>query len=502
MPKYVNSGAKIKCSFGSSQGLLTVLPNSTSLAGGAMATIMDNKSMMNIKPCGMCRSLVNPQVAAATSAAMGVLTPMPCIPNTPGPWLMGKSDFKVKNKPVLMDNARLMCSYGGIITIASVGKTAEDKADKVEEKKPKCAICGKEIQWNDDGSIKEASKYCRENNDLTQCPNKSVKCRNKNDDNTRKGCDGYQRGSVGFGMMLGNNILVHRYKITREGYDDITYHAVKMGKKMKNKYKEAALESFQLTLEGIEDEGLKEKLIERETKLINNENKKIRVQKRDCHPLFVDSGSIQAHHLICSEAMDNEKWINLCKATGYNINCWLNGVYMTSLASLACYRGIQRHRGPHNLGQGEEVDEGVWISYVNSVMKKIDDVKESYKGEKCKKNTINQFINDMNDASKEICENLANFTWSISWDGFGYNPTIKPKIGCANVEVMKDRRNVLKTITPTNLVNWDELSFGDMSKILDLPKGELQKVCCNKKHKIEFRKIKKRIRQYKFKVGH
>ena len=54
---------------------LTILPVCT--ASGEeqpMATIMDMKPMVNIAPFGMCQSQANPQVAAATAAAMGVRT--------------------------------------------------------------------------------------------------------------------------------------------------------------------------------------------------------------------------------------------------------------------------------------------------------------------------------------------------------------------------------------------------------------------------------------------
>ena len=51
------------------------------------ANIMDHIPMSaDIMPFGMCISPSNPTVASATAAAMGVLTPMPCIPNTPAPW--------------------------------------------------------------------------------------------------------------------------------------------------------------------------------------------------------------------------------------------------------------------------------------------------------------------------------------------------------------------------------------------------------------------------------
>lgn len=77
-------GATLQCSFGRAPGSLVVLPlNRTYTDQQPDANIMDHVPMVNIMPFGMCASLANPTVAAATSAAMGVLTPMPCIPNTP-----------------------------------------------------------------------------------------------------------------------------------------------------------------------------------------------------------------------------------------------------------------------------------------------------------------------------------------------------------------------------------------------------------------------------------
>ena len=53
------------------------------------SNIMDNVTMLNILPFGMCTSPSNPTVAAATAAALGVLTPMPCVPVIPAPWAPG-----------------------------------------------------------------------------------------------------------------------------------------------------------------------------------------------------------------------------------------------------------------------------------------------------------------------------------------------------------------------------------------------------------------------------
>lgn len=88
MPKQVVNGALLQCSFGVAPSSLVVLPvNMVNVGGVPAANIMDHKPMMNIMPFGMCTSIANPTVASATSAALGVLTPMPCIPNTVAPGL-------------------------------------------------------------------------------------------------------------------------------------------------------------------------------------------------------------------------------------------------------------------------------------------------------------------------------------------------------------------------------------------------------------------------------
>ncbi len=81
--------------------------------------------MANIMPSGMCTSMANPAVAAATAAAMGVLTPMPCIPNipnTPAPWVPGAATVLLGNAPALDNVSKLMCVWGGVIQIVTPGE--------------------------------------------------------------------------------------------------------------------------------------------------------------------------------------------------------------------------------------------------------------------------------------------------------------------------------------------------------------------------------------------
>jgi hypothetical protein len=116
-------GAMMQCSFGVAPSSLVVLPTSQVLAGGPpAATIMDNAPLVNILPFGMCNSPANPTVAAATAAALGVLTPMPCVPATAAPWVPGAPTVLIGNMPALTSDCKLICSYGGVIQIVSPGE--------------------------------------------------------------------------------------------------------------------------------------------------------------------------------------------------------------------------------------------------------------------------------------------------------------------------------------------------------------------------------------------
>ena len=123
MPQLVTMGAMMMCSMGAAPSTLMVTPeNLTNAANKPAATIMDNIPMKNIMPFGVCRSPANPVVAAATTAALGVLTPMPCIPMTAAPWAPPAPKLMIKNKPALLNNAKLLCNWGGSISITMAGQ--------------------------------------------------------------------------------------------------------------------------------------------------------------------------------------------------------------------------------------------------------------------------------------------------------------------------------------------------------------------------------------------
>ncbi|MCP4701110.1 MAG: DUF4280 domain-containing protein [Gammaproteobacteria bacterium] len=125
MAQQVCMTAMLQCSFGVAPSSYLVLPvNRVLNMEGSMpsANIMDYKPFMNILPFGMCTSLANPMVAAATAAALGVLTPMPCIPMTMAPWVVGAPTVLLGNMPALNNTSKLMCNWAGVISIISPGQ--------------------------------------------------------------------------------------------------------------------------------------------------------------------------------------------------------------------------------------------------------------------------------------------------------------------------------------------------------------------------------------------
>src|SRR5215510_8327784 len=102
MPLQVVNGARLTCVFGSAPSSLVVLAlNRTQDEEQYSATVHDHVPMVNIMPFGLCMSPSNPQVAAATAAAMGVLTPQPCVPATPAPWAPGTVTIEIAGQVAL-----------------------------------------------------------------------------------------------------------------------------------------------------------------------------------------------------------------------------------------------------------------------------------------------------------------------------------------------------------------------------------------------------------------
>lgn len=125
MALHVCTGAMMTCSFGAAPSTFVATPKMITTSYMDAGNIMDNKPVSNIPPFGVCMSLANPQVASATAAALGVLTPMPCMPVIAAPWTPGAPTVLVSNQPGLNNSSTLMCNWAGVITISNPGQTTE-----------------------------------------------------------------------------------------------------------------------------------------------------------------------------------------------------------------------------------------------------------------------------------------------------------------------------------------------------------------------------------------
>jgi hypothetical protein len=124
MSLQVCMGALLRCSFGEAPGALAVPPRSGVFVGPPAANVMDHLPVVNVPSFGLCTSLANPVVAAATAAA-GVLTPMPCTPVTPAPWIPGATTVLLGNGPALDASSTLACAWAGMIQVTTPGQAGE-----------------------------------------------------------------------------------------------------------------------------------------------------------------------------------------------------------------------------------------------------------------------------------------------------------------------------------------------------------------------------------------
>ena len=117
MPQQVVGTAVTNCTFG--LGPSTFIPTPRPILSSSLidGVIIDNIPFTNIVPFPMCCSPSNPAFIAATAAAFGVPTPVPCTPVTPAPWVPGAPNVLITGIPVLDNTCKLTCMLGGVIGI-------------------------------------------------------------------------------------------------------------------------------------------------------------------------------------------------------------------------------------------------------------------------------------------------------------------------------------------------------------------------------------------------
>jgi hypothetical protein len=123
MSQLVAMGGNLLCTFGTGPAPIKATNQTTVLTEGKPAAVIaDCQPMSNVGPFAMCTSMANPAVASATAAALGVLTPQPCTPVPAGTWIPTKPTVLLGGKPCLTQDCKLMCSYGGSISVTLPGQ--------------------------------------------------------------------------------------------------------------------------------------------------------------------------------------------------------------------------------------------------------------------------------------------------------------------------------------------------------------------------------------------
>jgi len=125
MPELVVQGALMTCTMGlGPPAPLSVTPRPPMLqaAGLPAATIADAIPVANIPSFGMCNSPANPAVIAATSAALGVHTPAPCVPVPAGGWTPGSPKVTVGGILALTSSSTCQCAWQGTISFSQAGQ--------------------------------------------------------------------------------------------------------------------------------------------------------------------------------------------------------------------------------------------------------------------------------------------------------------------------------------------------------------------------------------------
>lgn len=118
MPEFLTSETPLECTFGDApmpfQAL--ALPGKPEIMGLLTATIEEIAPEVNIPSFVMCNSPENPEVIAATAAALGVFTPMPCVPVVVDPWMPPSELMSFMDVPLATMESKCLCAWGGEVS--------------------------------------------------------------------------------------------------------------------------------------------------------------------------------------------------------------------------------------------------------------------------------------------------------------------------------------------------------------------------------------------------
>jgi hypothetical protein len=120
MGNLVCTGATLQCSMGTTPSSFSA--TGQSVTAPTAAGVVTDTGAASIAPFGLCQSMANPQVASATAAAQGALTPQPCQPLVAAPWTPGSSSVTLGEVAALDDSSQCECNWGGSITVTAAGQ--------------------------------------------------------------------------------------------------------------------------------------------------------------------------------------------------------------------------------------------------------------------------------------------------------------------------------------------------------------------------------------------
>ncbi|MEM9103839.1 MAG: AHH domain-containing protein [Pseudomonadota bacterium] len=149
------------------------------------------------------------------------------------------------------------------------------------------------------------------------------------------------------------------------------------------------------------------------------------------HPWYTGAHALQAHHLICSEAMNDDDWPEYCRQFGYDINHSNNGVMLPNEMALACQLHVPLHRGNHEKGMADG------MTYPEKIGIELEKIANQIRSGKYCDNPKG-LIEELDDFSYYILGRIDKFKWTITSDGKDY---ASGKIGCAGVSSLTKKPN-------------------------------------------------------------
>ncbi|WP_096087845.1 PAAR-like domain-containing protein [Agaribacterium haliotis] len=153
------------------------------------------------------------------------------------------------------------------------------------------------------------------------------------------------------------------------------------------------------------------------------------IKKISDHPWYSGPRSLQAHHLICSEAMSDDDWPSIASRFGYDINHKNNGVMLPNSMALACQLHAPLHRGNHDKGKASG------LSYPDKIKKDIDEfMKKARKGDFC--SNSQGIVDELDAYSEQVVGKIDKFRWTITGDGKDYKDNGN---GCSGVTSLTNK---------------------------------------------------------------